>query len=458
MLFHRQIPLCGRTAALPRSHDNTRFIRYPNVHNVDHDADYHSQSMSIPFLSKLPTETQDYIVSYLNPPDLAVLATVNSSLNRIASRRLYRTISISTDAPLNSGPCRSLLSSVKCLLAIARSPTHARHVRSLFIELSSSDRSVPRLLGLDDGPPRANYVPLANIYILLARVLHATTNLATLSIMLSLRGNKNRRGLTLAAPGSLDNTNNKPREAMSFYEKILDNPYTMLEDAPFRLTTFETNSPIDRSLALFLASQPAITDLTLRSWSQSDDPSRGLMHPFLSAAAAHTQTQMGALRSDKLKFELASSSLPNLQQFRAIHGTPGLLRQFIPGRPVRSVYIPLYPQMPSSAWQSLIPLMASITQPSMYPTLDVLRESTTPITRLTVFSFDAMASFAAGVASVLNGNASNVDQEAVAEQKKPSLAEALLTQIAPLGDELETLQVILMMTPCRLVRPCATTH
>lgn len=416
-------------------------------------------SSSSALLSKLPTETQDYIVSYLTSTDLATLSTVNSTLNDIARRRLYRSITISTNTPLHSGPCRSLSSSIKCLLAIARSATHARHVRSLFIDLSSPDRSIQTLFDPEDGSPRGNYIPLANVYTLLARVLHATTNLTTLSITLSLRGIKNRRGLTMAAPTSLDNISSKPRESMSFYEKILDNPYTMLEDSPFRLTTFETNSPIDSSLALFLASQPAITDLTLRSWSPSDDSPRGLIHPFLSAAAAQTHTQALAVRSDKFKFILPSSSLPKLQQFRAIHGTPSLLKQFIPGRPVRSVYIPLYPQMPSSAWQPLLPLPASVSQPSIYPTLDVLRESTTPITRLTVFSFDAMASFAAGVANVLNGNATNVGQtpaEAVTDQKGPSLAEALLMQIATLGDELETLQVILMMTPCRLVSPYAT--
>ncbi|KAG9225491.1 hypothetical protein PLEOSDRAFT_174980 [Pleurotus ostreatus PC15] len=404
-------------------------------------------------LSKLPAETQDYIVSYLTATDLATLSIVSSTLNVIARRRLYRSITISTNTPLHSGPCRSLSSSIKCLLAIARSATHARHVRSLFIDLSSPDRSIQRLFDPEDGSPRANYIPLANVYTLLARVLHATTNLTTLSITLSLRGIKNRRGLTLAAPTSLDNVSSKPRESMSFYEKILDNPYTMLEDSPFRLTTFETNSPIDSSLALFLASQPAITDLTLRSWSPSDDSSRGLIHPFLSAAVAQTHTQALAVRRDKFKFVLPSSSLPKLQQFRAIHGTPSLLKQFIPGRPVRSVYIPLYPQMPSSAWQPLLPLPASVSQPSIYPTLDVLRESTTPITRLTVFSFDAMASFAAGIANVLNGNATNAGQtpaESATDQKGPSLAEALLMQIATLGDELETLQVILMMTPCRL--------
>ncbi|KAF4565498.1 hypothetical protein EYR36_002069 [Pleurotus pulmonarius] len=345
-----------------------------------------------------------------------------------------------------------LSSSVKCLLAIARSPTHARHVRSLFIDLSSPDRGVQRLFDPECSSPRTSYIPLANVYLLLARVLHATINLTSLSITLSLRGTKNRRGLTLAAPASLDNTSSKPRESMSLYEKILDNPYTMLEGAPFQLTTFETNSPIDSSLALFLASQPAITDLTLRSWSLGDGSTRGLTHPFLAAAVGQTQPQALAVRSDKFKFVLPSSSLPKLQQFRAIHGTPSLLKQFIPGRPVRSVYIPLYPQMSSSAWQPL-PILPSASQPSIYPTLEVLRESTTPITRLTVFSFDAMASFAAGVANVLNGNATSIDQtpaESATDQKKPSLAQALFTQIATLGGELETLQVILMMTPCRL--------
>ncbi|KAJ8509161.1 hypothetical protein ONZ45_g8665 [Pleurotus djamor] len=320
-------------------------------------------------LCNVPGEVQDAILAYLDTCDLAHVLLVNSTLSNVALRRLYRFIALCALPKRTRTSTNNALpfpASIKCLAAIANSKTIGLRVRSLTIEFNNCDVSTTR----DHFPgadwPTEDVIPLANVYSLLRRALHSMHNLRSLSISLALVPYRTRRGLTLAAQ---ENISARARSVIkspgsSPYLKMLANPYTILEDAPFRLTVLETHAPYDASLAHFLDSQPEILDLTLRTVSPQD-----------------------RIQNDPAtKFTLPSTSLPKLQHLRAIHASPGILQEFVSGRPVRSAYIPLRPlNLPRVAMN----LPDDEATASEFPCLHMLKKSIVPITRLTVFSFDA---------------------------------------------------------------------
>ena len=168
--------------------------------------------------------------------------------------------------------------------------------------------------------------PTTNLYRLLHRVLKRLTALTDLSLEV-------------------------PRE---------HHPFWVLSDPPFSLTHFATSMPCKPALAHFLTSQPSITELSLRGYQHDDY----YTVPFLDPLTAHSY--------DRANFSLPPTALPNLVQFRTVHGRPAVIATVVAGRPVQMASIPLFPSLATEA-------------------LKALGTSTRPIKRLSVMSFDPYA-------------------------------------------------------------------
>ncbi|KAI0247345.1 hypothetical protein BJV78DRAFT_945249 [Lactifluus subvellereus] len=115
-------------------------------------------------------------------------------------------------------------------------------------------------------------------------------------------------------------------------------------DAPFRLRSFSTSIRLHPDLAAFLESQPEIRDLSLRG---------------IPAYASGP-------------FTLQTSALPHLENFRSVHVDPDTLCEVISTRPVVGISLSLFSE-------------------HGYRALEVLARTSTPVRRLTILIFDALA-------------------------------------------------------------------
>ena len=239
----------------------------------------------------LPLEIVDDICHRLSRPDLVSVQRVNSVFQRVTTHIVYQHI-----------PSLPLPKSVSCLLTLSTNPTLSSHVRIL--EIDWRDTS-----------------PTANLYHLLHRVLLLLTALTDLSLEL-------------------------PQ---------LHQPFWLLSQPPFNLTSFTTSLPCKQPLAAFLTSQSSITSLCLRAPLQAESS-----NPFY------------AYFSHQNVFSLDATILPNLSHFRTIYDRPSVIAAVVQGRPVQMASIPLFASLTTDALQAL-------------------RKSATPIKRLSVMSFDPFA-------------------------------------------------------------------
>jgi hypothetical protein len=171
-----------------------------------------------------------------------------------------------------------------------------------------------------------NALPTANFYRLLHRVLKRLTGLTSLSLEV-------------------------PRQ---------HHPFWLLSNCPFSLKHFATSMPCKPLLADFLGSQPSITELCLRGYEYDDYH----IIPFLDPILVQTY--------DRVNFSLPPAALPNLVQFKTVHGRPSIIATVVEGRPVQMASIPLFPSLATEALQALA-------------------KSTRPIRRLSAMSFDPSA-------------------------------------------------------------------
>lgn len=168
--------------------------------------------------------------------------------------------------------------------------------------------------------------PTANFYHLLHRVLKRLTHLADLSLEV-------------------------PRHHY---------PFWILFDCTFSLKHFATSMPCKPALAHFLDTQPSIAELSLRGFQHDDYNVIHFFDPIFTYA------------HDPANFCLSPTALPNLTQFRTVHGRPSVIATVVAGRPIQMASIPLFPSLTTEALQALA-------------------LSTSPIKRLSVMSFDHSA-------------------------------------------------------------------
>ena len=234
---------------------------------------------SISIFPILPVETLEFIFSHLKRSELIPALYCNSLFHNIGCRVLYRIITETSSAH-----------AVKLLKILASNDAYSRYVR--FIDLDFADN-----------------ILTANLLHLLHRVLQRLHSLTTLILDFSMR----------------DNT---PDVAW------------ILEGCSFSLTSFTSSMRCDCSLARFLATQPRITELSLRGFSALYD------------------------------FELEPKALPNLEHFRTVTACPSVIGEVLRGRPVQSVSMSLHPG-------------------DIGISLDTLLLSAATIKRLTVMSFES---------------------------------------------------------------------
>lgn len=134
-------------------------------------------------------------------------------------------------------------------------------------------------------------------------------------------------------------------------------PIWILRNCTFALKFFSTSMPCKQELADFLNTQPSITELTLRGFNHEDH----FIPPFLINTSPQT------------RFSLLPTSLANLTSIRTVHGGPSIIAAVVRGRPVQMASVALFP---------------SLAQES----LRALGLSTAPMKRLSIMSFDPLAS------------------------------------------------------------------
>ncbi|OAX34492.1 hypothetical protein K503DRAFT_774485 [Rhizopogon vinicolor AM-OR11-026] len=227
----------------------------------------------------LPVETLEFIFSHLERHELIPVLGSSSLFHNTASRVLYRAVTET-----------SSVRAVQLIKTLASNNTYPKYVR--FIDLDF-----------------ANNIITANLLHLLRRVLQRVNLLTTLILDFSV-------------------TDNTADVAWIF------------EGCSFSLTSFTSSMRCDRSLARFLATQPRITELSLRGFDMVYD------------------------------FELEPMALPKLEHFRTVMSCPDIIREVLKGRPVQSVSMSLH-------------------SGDVNTSLDSLLLSATAIKRLTVMSFES---------------------------------------------------------------------
>ncbi|KAF5319414.1 hypothetical protein D9619_008634 [Psilocybe cf. subviscida] len=260
---------------------------------------------------RLPVEIVDTVFSFAPRTILQSLLLTNTFISALALRYLYR------DVVLTRPP-----SIIAFLRRVVANKNLALLVRSLDLNLTKTKQ--------DDALTIARPMPTNNLYQLLHKALFSMQGL--LSVALEL-----------------------PRS---------DDPLWIFSGCTFRLRQFTTSMLCRRPLAAFLETQDTIVDLTLRGY-QSDSGSM-LLLSFIDSPDA------GSAVLAKDRFALASTALPNLRSFNAVHADADLVRAVVQGRPVEIVSVPLFPDR-------------------SVPTLDALLLSTVPLRRLSVISFDPAA-------------------------------------------------------------------
>jgi hypothetical protein len=224
----------------------------------------------------LPVETLELVFSHLERRELIPILSSNSLFHNTASRVLYRTITETTSVRV-----------VQLVKTLASNDAYPRHVRS--IDLDLGDNTIT-----------------TNFLHLLHRVFQRLNSLTTLILDFS--------------------TINCADVAWIF------------ERCSFSLMSFTSSMRCDRSLARFLATQPRITELSLRGYSPAHD------------------------------FKLEPEALPLLEQFNAITSCPNIIKEVLRGRPVQSLWI-------------------SLRSGDVNTSLDNLLLSSTGIKRLTIINF-----------------------------------------------------------------------
>lgn len=228
--------------------------------------------------SALPQEVLEAIFNELPKLDQASAARACTVFRLPATRKLYRNI-----VGLNPQQL------VRCLRSLSRYSNGTTHVRRLEVVWS------------------AQY-PLRTSAALVHRVLKRLPNLRVLSL--------------------------------DFPPEVLDESFGwMLRGLPCSLTTLTTSFRAGPALATFLETQPSLTELCLRGFS------------------------------DPCNFPLSQTALPSLHSFRALHVGRGLLRTIAKGRPLVNVTLSL-------------PLEHSSVL------LEELQHSTKPMERLTLMGLN----------------------------------------------------------------------
>ena len=242
-----------------------------------------SKSMNRPIFHSispiLPVETLELIFSHMDQSELILVLGINSLFHDIASRVLYRTITET-----------SSVRAVQLVKTLASNGVYAGHVRSIDLDFAANILTV-------------NFLRLLHL------ALQRLTSLMTLILDFSMTDNTADVGW-------------------------------ILEGCSFSLTSFTSSMRCDRSLAKFLATQPRITELSLRGFNMLYD------------------------------FELEPGALPKLEHFRTVMSYPDIIREVLRGRPVQSVSMSLH--------------LGDVNT-----SLDTLLLSTTAIKRLTVMSFES---------------------------------------------------------------------
>ncbi|OJA07872.1 hypothetical protein AZE42_08264 [Rhizopogon vesiculosus] len=227
----------------------------------------------------LPVETLELIFSHLERHELVPVIGSSSLFHNTASRVLYRTITET-----------SSVRAVQLVKTLASNNAYPKYVRSIDLDF-------------------ANNIITANLLRLLHRVLQRVNSLTTLILDFST-------------------TDNTADVAWIF------------EGCSFSLMSFTSSMRCDLSLARFLATQPRITELSLRGFDMVYD------------------------------FELEPMALPKLEHFRTVMSCPDIIREVLKGRPVQSVSMSLHAG-------------------DVNTSLDSLLLSATAIKRLTVMSFES---------------------------------------------------------------------
>lgn len=248
------------------------------------------------YISTVPVEVLDNILQFLTQNELISLLPTNKLLYAISARRVYHTISIHSERQ-----------SIAFFRTALNNPTIPPLVRSLDIDISNSH-------------------PLKAFYSLFQKVLQRLPALVSLFL-------------------------DFPK---------YHSPLWIFHGCTFALKTFTTSMHCTLPLALFLDSQPSITDLTLRGF-QSENVS---ILPFLDISINGPK--------DEIQFKLKPTSLPKLAHFNAIHAGAPVIDAVVNGRPVEMVSIPLFPSF------SMASLLA-------------LKSSSVPMRRLSLISFDPEA-------------------------------------------------------------------
>ncbi|PSR74509.1 hypothetical protein PHLCEN_2v9806 [Hermanssonia centrifuga] len=253
-------------------------------------------------MKSLPVEVLEMICEQVPRPLLPSVMQCNILLYTLACRVLYRN-------PFENLKMNQRIRLLKTL-SDTTSSTSPLRPRSNRI---SHPRLYVRVLRLDF----TNNLVSHNLLRLIQRVLRSLP--ALLDLYLEFSPKDNRGNLSWVLDG-LNTSLHTPSRSPS-------------------LRLLSTSIRCDQSLSRFLASQPGITELSLRGFATTEP------------------------------FKLPPSALPNLSAFRIVHLSADVLGGVLEGRPVKAVAVTLFP---GDCWKPL----------------DALKRSTVEVKRLTVLVFD----------------------------------------------------------------------